>query len=79
MIIGECIYYSSDNHNWKKCYVSWKCNYESVEKVLAEGEGNPPLKIDGYKSLIDECGVKTLKIEDPYFEPSPKSLSMGNI
>ena len=45
MIIGECIYYSSENHNWKKCYVRWKSNYESEEKILAEGEGNPPLKI----------------------------------
>lgn len=57
------IYYFADENKWHLSF------FDSSEKetILKTGNGFPPIKLDTYKSVIDECGIKNEKLEDQFF------------
>lgn len=65
-IFCTVIFYLADENQWQLSF------FDAFEKetVLKKGQGTPPAKLDAYKSLIDECGIKNEKLEDSFFSNS---------
>lgn len=46
------------------------------ESIVKSGDGFPPIKLDAYKSMIDDCGVKNEKLEDYFFPNNIETLGI---
>lgn len=86
-LVRNIIYYNADEHNWKILNLSEMVEdqdidfYQILEKtdwknILTKASGYPDYRIDGYKSLIDEKGLKRENLLDPEFDISESVLQI---
>lgn len=83
--VRQIVYYNADEHNWKLMNLPEMVNeldinfYEILhssewKKIPTKASGYPDFKLDAYKSMIDEKGLKRENLEDPAFDSSETPL-----
>lgn len=71
-LVFLALYYFADENKWQLTFF----DITEKETLLKSGEGLPPIKLDGYKSMIDECGIKNEKLEDYFFPNNIETLGI---
>jgi len=85
--VGKTIYYSAEEHNWKILEIEEMVLNPSIDfyailkssqidKLPVKAAGYPDFRLDGYKSLIDEKGLKREHFEDPDFDFTEMALNI---
>jgi hypothetical protein len=77
--VGRTVYYNADEHNYRICDLNEMTEYKEIdfyellrtkiqiEKKPIAASGYPDPKLDAFKSIIDEKGLKREHFEDPDF------------
>lgn len=71
-MINLAIFYFADENKWQLSYF----DLSEKETIVKSGDGLPPIKLDAYKSMIDECGVKNEKLDDYFFPNNIETLGI---
>ncbi|CAD8178813.1 unnamed protein product [Paramecium octaurelia] len=86
----DFVEYIAEGHKWRILNVKQLQTEQSInffkiirefksewqEKYPIKGNSYPPAELDGYKSLIDEKGLKRENFEDPEFDFSEQSFNI---
>lgn len=62
------LYYFARENNWKLYFYTLQEKLNLYAEEIAEGDSCPPYQIDGYKVLIDQCGITEKNFEDEEFK-----------
>jgi hypothetical protein len=81
------VYYNADEHNWKVMELKEMSECQSIdfyeilkttgwEKLPTRASGYPDYRLDCYKCMIDEKGLKREHFEDPDFDFSESAINI---